>query len=75
MCSFPVLAAAQQVGWEKLKDLNCYRCFHYLTACMVLLSLEQKYLNFKERFEAPVRILVSSSQILFSCVVPLGVLC
>lgn len=44
--------------------------FSLLTTCMVVFSLEQKYLHYKKYFEAPVKIMVSSSQMLFSCMMP-----
>lgn len=69
-CSFPVLAAALQVGWEMLKGPSLLYMFSLLTTCMFLFSLEQKYLHYKQCFEAPVRIMVSSSQMLFSCMMP-----
>lgn len=40
-------------------------------ACMFLFSLGQEYFPSKQHFEAPVRIMVSSSYMLFSCTMPL----
>lgn len=61
-------AAALLPGWGALKAFQTCQCFHCLN---VFVSLGQKYFPYKQRFEAPVRILVSSSQMRFSCTMPL----